>query len=206
MRLYALLTLTLSSISSVHSILADEAYHIDYHQALLGIPQSENTFFHRPSRSSSASLLYTISEKAVLGAVNPKDGSLVWRQSLTGLLPKPPLVVEDMVKLSEEEQLKAVRDAGPSKAGLLAEEGNGVVITYYGSTLSTWDAMNGKLLWQRTMPSEQHVKSAQLVPNSRDVLSSSAFDVIVLYGTEKGTIERLDGSSGALLWEHSDAR
>lgn len=206
MRLDALLTLALSFISSVHSIIADEAYHVDYHQALLGIPQSETTFFHRPSASSSASLLYTISEKAVLGAVNPKDGSLVWRQSLAGPLPKPDLAVEDVTKLPEEEQPKAFGDTFPAKAGLLAEEGSSFVVSYYGSTVSAWDAMNGKLVWQRVIPQGQRVKSAQLLPSGRATSSSSAVDVVVLYGTEVGTIIRLDGSSGAVVWEHRDPR
>jgi ER membrane protein complex subunit 1 len=206
MRFYALLTLVLSCVSSVYSILADEAYHVDYYHSLLGVPQSETTFFHRPSATSNASLLYTISEKAILGAVSPRDGSLVWRQSLAGPLPKPHLVVEDVAKLPEEEPLKAFRDEGPAKAGLLAEEGTGLVVSYYGSTVSTWDAMNGKLVWQRVMPERHHVKSAQLVPNRRGKSSSSAADIVVLYGTVTGTILRLKGSSGEVVWEHTDMR
>jgi ER membrane protein complex subunit 1 len=206
MRLYALLTLVLSCVSSVRSILADEAYHVDYHQALLGIPQREPTFFHRPSASSSASLLYTISDKAVLGAINPKDGSLVWRQSLAGVLPKPDLVIQHVRELSEEEQSKAIKDGDLAKSGLLAQEGSGVVISYYGSTVSMWDAMNGKLVWQRVMPQDQHVQSAQLLPSQRKLDSSSPVDVVVLYGTGKGTISKLDGSSGATVWENTDAR
>ncbi|KAF7502224.1 hypothetical protein GJ744_006429 [Endocarpon pusillum] len=204
MRLNALLSLFLSSISSVHSILADEAYHIDYHHALLGIPQAETTFFHQPSASSNASLLYTISEKAIIGAVNPKDGSVVWRQSLADPLPEPASVVEEAVKLPDEEQQKALRSIGPAKAGLLAEEGSGFVVSYYGSAVSAWDAMNGKLAWQRLMPQGQHVKSALLIPSGRDTSSSSAVDVLVLHGTEGGTVTRLDASSGAVVWEYED--
>lgn len=206
MRSNALLALILYSVPSVYSVLVDEAYHVDYHQALLGIPQVETTFFHRPSAASSASLLYTISEKAILGAVNPKDGSLVWRQPLVDPLAKPYLAVEDMVNLSEEEQLQAVRDTSPAKAGLLAEEGSGSVISYYGSTVSSWDAMNGKLIWQIFIPQGQHLKSALLVPSRSDPQSSSAFDVVVLYGLQSGTIKRLDGSSGTVMWEHGGAR
>ena len=206
MRLHALLTFVLSSISSVQSILADEAYHVGYHQALLGIPQAETTFFHQPSASSNASLLYTISELAVLGALNPKDGSLVWRQSLAGPVPKPHLVVEDFARLPGDEQLKALRETRLAKTGLLAERGSGFVVSYCGSTLSIWDAMNGKLVWQRDMPQGQHVQSAQLAPRGRDILSSAEIDVVVLYGTEVGTIIKFDGTSGAILWEHRDTR
>jgi ER membrane protein complex subunit 1 len=206
MRLHALLTLALSLIFPVYAIIADEAYHVDYHLALLGIPQSGNTFFHRPSASSSASLLFTISEKGVLGAVNPKDGSLVWRQTLVGPLPKPNLKNQEVKKLHEEEQLKALTHTSPVKAGLLAEEGSGFVVSYYGPTVSAWDAMTGKLVWQRVMPHGQHVRSAQLLSSGRDNKSPSAVDVAVLYGTEESVVLRLDGSSGAVVWEHTDAR
>jgi ER membrane protein complex subunit 1 len=206
MRIYAPLTLILWCTSSVHAVLADEAYHVDYHQALLGVPQAEHTFFHRPSASSSASLLYTISDKTILGAVNPKDGSLVWRQSLAGPLPKPHLVVEDVANLSEKEQLRAFRNTDPAKSGLIAQDGTGFVVSYYGSTVSAWDATNGKLLWQRVIPQGQHVKSALLVPNRHEPQSPSAVDVVVLSGMQVGTITKLDGSSGAVAWEHTDSR
>jgi ER membrane protein complex subunit 1 len=206
MRLDALLTLALSLVSSVQAIIADEAYHVDYHLALLGIPQSGTTFFHRPSASSSASLLYTISEKGVLGAVNPKDGSLVWRQYLAGPLPKPNLAIQKVMKLPEEEQLKAFSDNSPSKAGLLAEEGSGFVVSYYGPTVSAWDAMNGKLVWQKLMPRGERIQGAQLLPSGRGTTPSSKVDVVVLYGAEEGVILRLDGSSGAVVWEHRDTR
>ena len=206
MRLPALLALVLSSIAPVTSILADEAYHVDYHQALLGVPQVETTFFHRPSASSSASLLYTISDKAILGAINPKDGSLLWRQPLAGPLLRPDLVPEDVVELSGEEQPKASRKTSPAKAGLLAEDGTGYVISYYGSTISAWDATNGKLLWQRVIPKGQQIQSASLVHSRSKTSPMSVTDVAVLYGIETSTILKLDGTSGALRWEHKDSR
>lgn len=206
MRLCALLILSLSLLSSVYSILADEAYQVDYHQALLGIPQGETTLFHRPSASSSASLLYTISEKAVLGAVNPKDGSLVWRQSLAGPLPESHRVMPGVGELSDEEQLKAFRDTGPLNARLLAKDGSGFVFSYYGATVSAWHAMTGKLLWQRVMPQGEHIKNARLVPHLDGSSSSSVVDVVVLFGTRVGVVTRLDGSSGAVVWEHRDTR
>lgn len=206
MRFYALLTFALSSVTSVYAVYADDAYHIDYHQALLGVPQPEATFFHRPSSSSSASLLYTISDQAILGAVNPKDGSLVWRQSLAGEKPSSDLVVEDAMKLSEEEQLKAFRDTNPARGGLLAKDGSGSILSYYASAVSKWDAMNGRLVWQKVMPEGMHVINAHLVPNSPGRTSSSEADIVVLYGIGSGTIIRLDGSSGAVMWEHTDTR
>jgi ER membrane protein complex subunit 1 len=206
MRLYALLILTLCHISSVFAVLADEAYHVDWHQALLGIPQSESTFFHRPSASLSASLLYTISDRGVLGAVNPKDGSLVWRQPLAELDTRPEWAVQELVKLPEEEQVKELRESLPAKGGLLARDGKGFVVSYYGPKVSAWDATSGKLIWQRVMPNEQHVRSASLVLRKQEVDSPEVVDVVVSYGVEGGTILKLDGGSGDVLWEHAGSR
>lgn len=104
------------------AIYPDEAYINDYHHALLGVPQSHTTFFHRPSTTSKGSLLYTLSEKLVLGAVNPKDGSIVWRQRL---------------------------DVGNSSTGggyLKAGE-DGIVISAVGSNVQVWNAADGRLAW-----------------------------------------------------------
>src|SRR5215469_10678850 len=69
-------------ITSVLAVFPDEAYQVDYHHALLGFPQQHTTFFHQPYPNSKASLIYTLSERGVIGAVNPKDGSIIWRQFL----------------------------------------------------------------------------------------------------------------------------
>jgi outer membrane protein assembly factor BamB len=115
-----LLAFLLTPLSS--AIYQDEAYKIDYQHALLGTPKRENTFFHRPSATSKASLLYTLSEKNVLGAVNPKDGAIVWRQ----LLADP---------------------TGTSK-GLLKAGGNqSTVVTAVGNEVRAWDAADGRLVW-----------------------------------------------------------
>jgi ER membrane protein complex subunit 1 len=203
MRLCALLTTFLSCVAVVQSILADEANHVDYHHALLGIPQAEHTFFHRPSAASSASLLYSISEKAVLGAINPKDGSLVWRHPLADATLKPFLQVETADRLLDDGEDKA---AVPVRTGLLAQDGTPFVVSYYESTVSSWDAMNGKLLWQKILPPGQHIRSAQLAPPRRDGQSGSGFNVVVLYGSDSGTIITLNGDSGAVVWEHRDTR
>jgi ER membrane protein complex subunit 1 len=80
MRLLSALFATL--LPTVLAVFQDEAWQVDYHHALLGLPQRHTTFFHRPQSSSKASLLYTLSELGLLGAINPKDGTLVWRQKL----------------------------------------------------------------------------------------------------------------------------
>jgi len=102
---------------------ADEAYTNDFHHALLGTPQSHTTFFHRPSAASKASLLYTLSEKLVLGAINPRDGSVVWRQRLNA------------------------RNGSAGGGYLKAGEG-GTVIGAVDGEVQTWDAADGRLAWR----------------------------------------------------------
>ena len=188
MRLHALLFPVLAGIVSVLAIFADDAYHIDYHQALLGIPQSQNTFFLRPQASSSASLLYTLSNKAVLGAVNPKDGSLVWRHALAG----EPV-------------------ANGTSARLVAAEGEGQVISSFGHHISAWDALDGKLIWAESVSSTAHILGLEIVPSLSRGSSGNVADVVALVGHQQGTgssttILKLAGDSGRSVWEYSDDR
>ena len=113
-----LLVLPLPTIATY----ADEAYTNDFHHALLGTPQSQTTFFHRPSAASKASLLYTLSEKLVLGAINPKDCSVVWRQRLSA------------------------RNGSPGGGYLKAGEA-GTVIGAVNGEVQAWDAADGRLAW-----------------------------------------------------------
>ena len=107
---------------SVEAVYADEAYDVDFHHLLLGRPQPRNTFLYRPSVASKASLLYTLSEESVLGAIKPKDGSVVWRQ-----------------------QLK-------SGNGLLrASDGDNVLLTAVNGSVQAWDAAEGRQLWRLTL-------------------------------------------------------
>ena len=119
------LVLPLLTPTYVHAIHADEAYKTDFHHPLLGFPQSHTTFFHRPSAASKASLLYTLSQKHILGAVNPKDGSIVWRQQLA---------------------------AGNTTQGsyLRAEEGGGAIASAYNGEVQAWNAADGRLDWSWT--------------------------------------------------------
>jgi outer membrane protein assembly factor BamB len=188
MRLHALLFAVLASIVSVHAIFSDDAYHIDYHQALLGVPQSQNTFFLRPQPSSSASLVYTLSNKAVLGAVNPKDGSLVWRHALAG----EPV-------------------ANGTSARLVAAEGDGKVISSFGPDVSVWDALDGKLVWAETVPGTTRILGLELVSSPSRGSSANVVDVVALAGDEHATgsptkIRKLAGDDGRSLWEYSDDR
>ena len=118
-----LLSLAACLITSALAVFPDEAYHVDYHHALLGFPQRQTTFFHQPHPNSKASLIYTLSECGVIGAVNPKDGSLIWRQFL-----------------SSDSTIRG----GFLKAG----EGQNTVVSAASDTIAAWSASEGRLVWE----------------------------------------------------------
>ena len=102
----------------ISAIYADEAYQVDFHHVLLGVPQVETTFLDRPSATSKAALLYTLSQSSILGAINPKDGSVVWRQQLA------------------------------NGSGLVkAPAGGDTIISAVNGTVQAWDAAEGRLVW-----------------------------------------------------------
>ena len=108
------------------AIFADEAYRTDYHHALLGHPQAHTTFFHRPSVTSKASLLYTLSEKGVVAAINPKDGAIVWRQWLGEALTTTGAELRHQHLTSAED----------------------TVISAVKGAIQAWEASQGRLVWQ----------------------------------------------------------
>jgi outer membrane protein assembly factor BamB len=171
-------------LSTSNAIFADDAFHIDYHHALLGVPQSHTTFFHKPQASTNASLLYSISDKAVLGAINPKDGSVLWRQSLAG----QPL-------------------DHPSTSFLVARERDGQIISGHGRTVSSWDALNGKLNWAYNFPEGTIVQGLQPVPGL-DASNAAVQDLMVLTTSKVANahpvIGRIAGDGSGLRWEHID--
>ena len=112
-----LLALTLSILPSTLAVYADEAYSVDYHHELLGLPQPHTTFFHRPRKDEKATLLYTLSDLGVLGAVHPGTGKVVWRQVLDG-----------------EGYLRPV-------------EGEGTLVSGTGNSVQAWDGMSGREKW-----------------------------------------------------------
>ncbi|KAF3479691.1 DUF1620 domain-containing protein [Arthroderma uncinatum] len=181
MRLGAAYLLWASIVPAALAILADEAYQIDYHHALLGTPRTDTTFFHRPSPSSIASLLYTHSEKDILGAVNPKDGSLVWRHNISDYFPQ-----------------------ASDNAFLRAADGDEAVVSAFGNGVSSWGAADGRFQWIQRF-SDGEVRDLELVRSS-DGLEGNAQDVLVLTGDKKGVVRRLDGGLGDLMWEHRDER
>lgn len=76
-------------LSLAAAIYSDEVNHVDLHHALLGTPSPDSTFFLKPSTASNVSLIYTLSDKLLVGAVNPRDGALLWRQNLSRLADSP---------------------------------------------------------------------------------------------------------------------
>ncbi|MCJ1383618.1 hypothetical protein MMC17_006732, partial [Xylographa soralifera] len=155
----------------VVSVFADEAYRIDYHHLLLGSPQRNTTFFHRPSATSKASLLYTLSDKLVLGAVNPKDGAVIWRQWLK----------EDQKENYDKGYLKAL-------------DGEDIVVSAVGNTVNAWDAADGKLVWQ--WAGEGVVRGLEVLG-----IEGVKGDVIVATeDAGKNIVTRLEASSGSVVW------
>lgn len=182
MRLQAALFLLASCVPSTWAIYPDEINHIDFHHALLGAPSSESTFFLKPSTSSNASLLYTLSEQSLLGAVNPRDGTIVWRQNVS-------------------------RSSGPADHGaasgiLRASDGTNALVSAVGDYLSSWSALDGKLIWENSFAHEA-VADLELL-ELQDAAATK--DTVALFVGKSGTVRRLDGDSGDVKWEYKDDR
>jgi len=182
MRLCAAFVSALACIPLALGIFADDAYHIDYQHALLGVPLESSTFFHRPQSSSNASLLYALSEKSVLGAINPKDGSSVWRQYLA-----------DSVSSPEE--------TGQLRAG----DGENIVISAVGGDVSAWDALDGRLAWSVHV-GDGEVRDLAILELEEGLVNVKAKDAIVVHGGRTGSVRRVDGATGRVKWEYLDER
>ncbi|EXJ81182.1 hypothetical protein A1O3_07472 [Capronia epimyces CBS 606.96] len=186
MRWYGVLSILASLLLPTRAIFADDAFHIDYHHALLGSPQAHATFFHKPQTSTNASLLYTISDKAVLGAVNPKDGSLLWRQPLAG---------------------RPVNNA--SSSFLVAGERDGQIISGYGRTVACWDALNGRLVWDYTVPEGTTIHGLQAIPVGGSNTNDLPQDILVLatpdHSNAHAILSRIAGDGSGTRWEHKDS-
>jgi outer membrane protein assembly factor BamB len=181
MRLQAALLIA-ACVSPAVAIYPDEVNHIDFHHALLGTPSPDSTFFLKPSSASNASLLYTISDKSILGAVNPRDGALLWRKDLSRL--------------------------GSSSHGggiLRGSDGNNAVVGAAGNYISSWTAQDGKLIWENKFQ-DGVVADVELL-ELEEASPTGARDTLALVGRETtGTVRRLDGNTGKTKWESKDAR
>lgn len=170
-------------LSPAAAIYPDEVNHVDFHHALLGTPSPDSTFFLKPSPSSNATLLYTLSDKLLLGAVNPRDGALVWRQNVS-------------------RSAKAPANAVGLLRGL---DGNDALVGAAGSYISSWSAQDGKVGWEKRI-SEGVVADIELL-ELQDATASGLRDTVAVVSSEgTGIVRRLDGDTGKTVWEYKDAR
>ncbi|KUJ09757.1 DUF1620-domain-containing protein [Mollisia scopiformis] len=170
------LTLALSLLPSSHAIFADEAYSVDYQHELLGLPQPQTTFFHRPRKDDKATLLYTLSDLGVLGAVHPGTGKVVWRQLLAG---------------------EAGEYNASSKGFLRPVEGESTVVSAVGGRVDSWDAMSGRERWGNLFAGT--IKDLEVM----ETTSGDVKDILALYDEDgKGVLRLLKGESGNVKWEY----
>lgn len=186
MRWHGLLA-ALTCLSPVaNAVFADDAFHIDYHHALLGKPQPHATFLHRPQAASNASLLYTISDKAVLGAINPRDGALLWRHPLAG---QP---------LSEA-----------STSYLVHGDRDGQIVSGYDGTVAAWDAFDGRLIWEYRLPAGTSVAGLQTVPYSGSTTPGAPQDVVVIAAPSNTSVHasviRIAADGSTPRWTYEDS-
>ncbi|KAE8454424.1 hypothetical protein EG329_000046 [Mollisiaceae sp. DMI_Dod_QoI] len=174
-----ILTLALSLFPSSYAVFADEAYSVDYQHELLGLPQLQTTFFHRPRRDDKATLLYTLSDLGVLGAVHPGTGKVVWRQLLTS---------------------EAAGGYNASSKGFLRPvEGESTVVSALGGRVDSWDAMSGRERWGNVFPGT--TKDLEVM----ETTTNDAKDVLALFEEGgKGILRLLKGDNGNVKWEHHD--
>lgn len=158
------------------AVFADEAWNVDYHYALLGQPGADTTFFHQPNANSKASLLYTLSGKGILGAVNPRDGKIVWRQSLSQNV------------------------SGESRGFLRAAEGQDVVVSGLGNEVAAWSAADGRLAWELT--TQGPVEDVEILELEDKLVTAGIRDVLVLTSGDNPVVQRVNGASGAERWQY----
>ena len=156
------LLLGLSSLAA--AIFKDEVDDIDFHYSLVGVPQTETTFFHKPRKDDRASLLYTLSDVGVLGALNPATGDIVWRQHLG--------------------------DDTTTVGHLRAPEGENWVASAYGPTVQAWNALNGRNVWQMEFSGQvKDLEIMELTEASRkDVLALFDEDGVTVLRRLHGTL------------------
>lgn len=185
MRWKDILPIVALAIAPTRAIFSDEAFTIDFHHALLGIPQPHSTFFHKPDPASNAALLYSLSDKAILGAINPRDGSVVWRQSIAGV----PL-------------------ENATESFVVAGETDGKIVAAVGDRLTAWDAAHGRLAWSHKLGLDSKIVGLQPVPVLGGSTDGAVQDIIILSQSQKAgtghTVSRIGGDGSSMRWQYSD--
>ncbi|TEA15052.1 ER membrane protein complex subunit 1 [Colletotrichum sidae] len=167
--------LLLAATSLVGAVFVDEVGDIDFHHELVGVPQVETTLFHKPRKDDKASLLYTLSDVGVVGAVNPSNGAVVWRQFLTG----------------------NITNGG---GHLRAAEGEDWIVSALGSSVHAWNGLSGRNAWWIDFTGEiRDLEVMELTENGRkDVLALFEEE------DGSSTLRRLNGGDGTVVWEFHD--
>lgn len=178
MRFHAALALA-TCLAPASAIFEDDAYHIDFHYALIGLPEQEATFFQKPYAGSKASLLYSISQNQTIGAVNPKDGALVWRHHFPS----------------------APHSKGHFRSGFEQD----TVISAVGDRITAWNAADGRLVWETSFDGAV-VEDLEILEQEDGMTISAAKDAIVLLSAGTSGVKRLDGKTGRAKWTYDDAK
>jgi hypothetical protein len=165
-------------LPACQAVFVDDAWKVDWHLALVGAPQDQTTFFHQPVAASKASLLYTLSDKAILGAVNPKDGSLRWRQQLSP-------------------------SSNSTSTFLRAAQDHHLVISAVDGQVAAWSAADGRQAWSVDLQGAT-VKDLEIVEIPEPNEQGGSKDAIVLTGGSLPTVQRLARQDGAQKWLFRD--
>lgn len=161
------------------AIFEDDAYHVDFHHALLGLPKHDATFFQKPYAASKASLLYTISENHTIGVVNPKDGALVWRQA-----PSPDANGKSLLRSGDDQD---------------------TVISAIGDRITAWSSSDGRIVWEVRIDGAV-VEDLEILEQEDGITNADSKDAIVLLREGSQGVKRLDGKTGRVKWTYQDAR
>ena len=181
MRVTRVLTLLGLLAQLGRAVFVDEAFQTDYHYALVGIPREHATFFHQPHPSSNTSLLYTLTEKSVVGAINPKNGSIIWRHHLDA-------------------------GANPSLGFLRAGEKQNSLISAVDAEVTAWDPWSGRAVWSNKF-ADGTIRDLEVLEFEDRLSAKRPKDAIVLLESDgRGIVRRLDGNTGDIVWEFSDGR
>lgn len=187
-RTLALLVLAAAAPAAVDAVVfKDQVGDIDFHHQLVGLPQRDATFFHRPRRDDKASLLYTLSDVGVLGAVNPSSGALVWRQ----------LLADDDA---------ADADASFGKGHVEAVEVEGWLAAGLGHSVHAWNAVSGRSVWWADFAGEVADVVVAATAEKADANAAARRDVLALFlENDHVVLRRLAGNDGHVVWEHREA-
>jgi ER membrane protein complex subunit 1 len=180
MLLRILLALGSLLILPIFAVFLDDAFQLDYHYALLGYPQADTTCFQQPFPGSKASLVYTLSDRSVLAAINPKDGSIVWRQLLDPT-------------------------TNSSVAMLRTGEDQDMLFSAVDGQIAAWNLADGRNIWS-TNSRVSRVKDLEILDFEDGLSTTSVKDIVVLTEDSHPVVNRIDGRSGKVKWRYEDTR